>query len=597
MNSMKNKTAFKTIEDFLYQENKIFVIPDYQRGYKWAVKENETSPSAVEKLIDNLVSAYKVSAYNDQSYFLQGVTVVEDDNKIILIDGQQRTTTLYLILWCLSREMIKDIHLKYDVRKKSKEFIAGLRNLVFDYKSFDPSNCNQDVFYFKKAIEQINKGIETIKESDSNTEEFIKFLKEKVTILYIIIDQEKATKTFTMMNGSKATMLQEELVKAEMLRKISLPDLSAKQVSSSVDENLTDLKEIIAKDWETNSLRSRYAREWDKWLYWWNRKEVKDFFGTEKPMGMLLDLYFWNINKNGNSFDFDNFRALLVENGKGEKQKTKLVFKDLRDLQKSFEDIFTIPRIYNYLKMSLLCSSGNDDKFEIIKYFMQKKNDVKLVNDYAKWRLVGATHRQITKAEELGSEKETKEEKAKVACNQLLQKNVYDNAYDFALKQLLRLNVEEDNKLFGGEGRKFDFSIYGNRSLEHIHPKSKAYHTEEIINIDGIAETVYKDGNNALLKSKPIGSEWLNRDEMDSNCSEHCIGNLLLLDKNENSKFNDSPFNDKKAIYFDINEDFKSRNLLHTISVFAKSNWTKYEIQENQKQFIARFKQDYLIVD
>jgi hypothetical protein len=167
-----------------------------------------------------------------------------------------------------------------------------------------------------------------------------------------------------MMNGSKATMLQEELVKAEMLRKISLPDMVDKQVSTSLDENLNDLKEIIAKDWETNALRSRYAREWDKWLYWWNRIDVKKYFDTEKPMGILLELYFWNKNTSRGTFDFKNYRTLLIENGKVEKQKTKQVFKELRDLQKSFEDIFSIPRIHNYLKMSLLCSTNNDDKFE-----------------------------------------------------------------------------------------------------------------------------------------------------------------------------------------------------------------------------------------
>ena len=49
--------------------------------------------------------------------------------------------------------------------------------------------------------------------------------------------------------------------------------------------------------------------------------------------------------------------------------------------------------------------------------------------------------------------------------------------------------------------------------------------------------------------------------------------------------------------HFDINEEFKSRNLLHTISVFAESNWTKDEIKQNQVKFIARFKQDYGIND
>lgn len=584
---MKSKTAFRTIEDFLFQENKTFVIPDYQRGYKWAVKENEETLSAVEKLIDNLIAANK-----EQPYFLQGVTVVEDNDKIILIDGQQRTTTLYLVLWCLSEVLIKNLKLEYDIREKSKEFINSLKTDGFDYDEFDKENSNQDVFYFKKAIEQIKAKIKTLKEYER--EKFKEFLFSKVTILYIVIDQDKATKTFTMMNGSKASMLQEELVKAEMLRRISLPDITEKLISSSVDENLNDLKEIIAKDWEINALRSRYAREWDKWLFWWNKTDVKDYFGTEKPMGMLLDLYFWNKNTNNKSFDFENYRTLLIENGINEKQKTKQVFKELRDMQKSFEDIFSIPRIHNYLKISLLCSTNNEDKFEIINYFMQKKHESKLKDDYAKWRLVGATHRQITSEDELRDEEGRKEEKANSSLNQLSQKYVYQNAYDLALKQLLRLNVEEDNKLFNGKGRKFDFTIYGNKSLEHIHPKSKAYHKEEILNNEGNAVTVYKNGNDEILEGgEPKGDQWLNRDIMNENCSEHSIGNLLLLDKDENSKFSDKGFDAKKEIYFNVNKSFKSRNLLHTISVFAKSNWTKEDILENQNQFISRFKQDY----
>lgn len=392
------------------------------------------------------------------------------------------------------------------------------------------------------------------------------------------------------MNGSKASMLQEELVKAEMLRKISIPDIEDKQVSTSVEENLDNLKEIITKDWENNALRSRYAREWDKWLYWWNRKEVKDFFNIESPMGLLLD-YFYNAKSESNGkFSFDNFRNLITANKKTGKQKTKLIFKELRDLQKSFEDIFNIPKVHNYLKMSLLCSV--DDEFKIIEYFIANRNEDNLIQDYAKWRLVGATHRQITKEKELREDEETKEVKTEEVLIKLSGSFVYGNYNDLAAKQLLRLNVEEDNKLLDGKGRKFDFSIYGNKSLEHIHPKSKAFHKVEGEN--GVTE--YKNGNDEPLGSEPPnGTEWLNRDEMLDNSSEHCIGNLVLLDKNENSKFNNKTFQEKKDIYFNVEEVFKSRNLLHTISVFAKSNWKDTDIQANKEHFIKRFKIDYII--
>jgi hypothetical protein len=42
---------------------------------------------------------------------------------------------------------------------------------------------------------------------------------------------------------------------------------------------------------------------------------------------------------------------------------------------------------------------------------------------------------------------------------------------------------------------------------------------------------------------------------------------------------------------------FKSRNLLHTIEVFASSKWGKDEIEKNQQKFIDRFKQDYELLN
>jgi hypothetical protein len=574
---MRSKTAFKSIEEFLYQENKTFVIPNYQRGYKWAVKEKDKAETAVEKLLDNLISADK-----NQQYFLQGVTVVEENNEIILIDGQQRTTTLYLLLWCLEKERIGNINLHYHIRKQSKEFILNLKDDSFKINEFDKENKSQDIFYFKKAIEQIDSKIAELKEEEEKLTEFIDFLLKKVTILYIIIEQDKATKTFTMMNGSKATMLQEELVKAEMLRKVSLPDVKDKQVSTSVDENLTDLKEIIAKDWETNALRSRYAREWDKWLYWWNREDVKDFFNVEKPLGLLLDYYHYTKGKTGKTekFTFDGFRILLSENDKSEKLKTKLVFKELRDLQKSFEDIFNLPIIFNHLGLALIDSGI--DKLSIVRYFIDNKSDENKLKEYAKFKIVGATHKEI-----LDKDIDALTNRASEALSSINHDFTYKERYDIACKQLLRLNVEEDNNF----NRKFDFKIWQNKSLEHIFPKSKVYHINEL------GELV--DGNDEVLndskKAKIEDGTWLNRADFCNKGTEHCIGNLVLLYGSNNSEFGAKTVNEKKQTYFNIHEKFESRHLLHTISVFSKDLWSIGEIQKNIDAINKRFKSDYKI--
>lgn len=152
---MNNRTEFKSIKEFLFQENRTFIVPNYQRGYKWAVRIKSENPTAVEKLISDLNNAF--NANKQQEYFLQGVTVIEENKNIILIDGQQRTTTLYLLLWALKYEKFKEINLQYDIREDSKSFINGLKNDKFDYASFDKENTIQDIYYFKQAIKQIQK--------------------------------------------------------------------------------------------------------------------------------------------------------------------------------------------------------------------------------------------------------------------------------------------------------------------------------------------------------------------------------------------------------------------------------------------------------
>jgi len=521
--------GFKNLEEYLYRKDKIFTIPNYQRGYKWAVKENGNE-SAVEILLNDLISAYKEKS-TLSSYFLQGITVNEDDKNITLIDGQQRTTTLYLLLWCIGKEHIKNITINYEIRKKSHDFLLGLKENDSD-SICENDNDNQDLYYFKEAIKQIKQKINEIDKKD-----FLKFLLEQVQILYINIHKDKATKIFTMMNGNKAIMLPEELIKAEMLRIIS---------SNSDDDS--------SKEWEINMLRSRYAREWDKWLYWWNRKDVRDFFKIDPPvpMGLLLEYYYKKQKKNS-KLDFNNFKKSFLISPK----ETKKRFKEIRDLQKSFEDIFNNPKIFNYLGLALNGNSKESDV--IINYFIENKKDDEKIEEYAKWSLVGATYSEITDTEKDPEKDSEKINKAHAAL-QALSEDVYNKAYEDAAKQLLRLNVEEYNRL----NKKFDFSIYEKRSLEHIHPQSK---------VDGLK--LSED------------DEWL----------EHSIGNLLLLHKDDNSKLSDKSFNEKKNIYFNINDEFKSRNLLHTISVFAISKWDKEEIKRNREKFIKRFKDDYQLGD
>jgi len=65
----------------------------------------------------------------------------------------------------------------------------------------------------------------------------------------------------------------------------------------------------------------------------------------------------------------------------------------------------------------------------------------------------------------------------------------------------------------------------------------------------------------------------------------------VLLYKNDNSQFSNKKFTEKKNYFFDtqINEYFKSRHLLHTIYIFANSDWSAEDIAKNKVQIIESF--------
>ncbi len=547
----------------------------------------------MEHLVEGLISAYKNR--NGQQFFLQGVTVVEDGDQVILIDGQQRTTTLYLLLYCLGRENISRIELEYSIRKQSQSFLNNLKKEGFDYQMEDSNNLNQDIYYFKEAISQIK----ALLSEDIIQKEFTNFLLNNICMLYIVVDRDKAVRTFTMMNGQKAKMHDEELVKAEMLHLVSLSDkLTNLPDIKTLEDTFFVLKEITATEWENNALRSKYAREWDKWLYWWSKKEVKDYFNTQKPMGLLLEYYFKKQN-NGDVFSFQNFKKLLPDNNK---KQAKDTFKGLRDLQKDFEDIYNDPIAYNYLKCSLIGSSNDaEDKYNVIMYFINSKRNRECLMNYAKWRLLGSTHIEITEAhtknptaidEEIDNT-EKREERAKQMIINLSKAKVYGVHDDVLYKQLLRLNVEEYNKLNGGNGVKFDFSIWNNKSLEHIYPKSKFYHKK--MDEDGNCQYIRGDG--AVISAEDT-SQLLNSNVVFTDLdkySEHCIGNLVLLYGRNNSEFGNLTFEQKKAKFFNNERSFDSRNLLHTIASFAKSKWKPAQIEEASKMIIKMLAADYNI--
>lgn len=548
----------------LIAQNPIITIPPYQRGYIWGKNRKDTSENSVEHILRSIRDSILTPSIPKQ-LFLQGLTVSETSDGISVIDGQQRMTFFFLLLTCLQYK--NNMQIRYNVRRDNCVGGAGefLRSIIgkstdelHEMAKEDTNEKFQDLYFFKKTIRTIL--------AENIPHERINDILTNIRFLYIVIPDRKASTVFTMMNGNKADMSEEEIIKAELLRLVSLSD-----------DNSEDMR------WEQNALRSRYAREWDKWLYWWNQNKVREFYRTEgHTMGWLLRTYFVRRAQGKKQFSFENFKETCLL-GENPELSAKQTFYDLRHLQKSFEDIYNSAyeterkkRLHNIIgAILLLLPKGDRSKF-IIDYFAHANSFD--VCDYYKIIFLesGLSHSQIIKyLSNIDADEELKTKKIEM-LRSLSSDNLYNEDNSYAFLQLLRRNIEEDTKL----GRPFDFKIWKERSLEHIFPKSKVF--------DSVSNQIEAgEGNN---------EDMLDRSKFNGNGSEHCIGNLVLLYKNENSKFGAKTVEEKKSIYFQVDEEdkpFRSRHLLHSMSVFAKSSWGIREIQENKESILNEIKNYY----
>ena len=586
-----------TLKDYLNKtgEGGKFIIPNYQRGYIWG-KDNpqKKSDNSVTVMIETLLSGFKVN----QEVFIQGLTVYEENNEngtdVYLVDGQQRTTFFYLLLKWLHSPIHFEID--YSIRKESQEFLSQQLekelSKVADDNYLESINNEeyQDIFFFKKTLFLFHKLLSSIvKKQDL----FLEYILNNVRFLYIPINKDQASTIFTMMNGQKAKMKDEELVKSEILRCSSMD-------STRFDES------------ENNAVRSRFAREWDRWMYWWNRRDVYRFFytspeDTESPrlMGWLLPLV---MGKNDVSFTGFRMQKLRDKNNNAISVKeAKATFKQMRMMQNKIEDAYYTPLIHNYMGAILCWYKSAEERFTFLHWFFNQCITIDsdqcktLLKKYFDWSLLGVNHKAIIDNDINALNKEFAD-----FSDSLESDNLYNAGKENCFRWLLCRNIREDNEQgLDRKGRLFDFEIWKKnvRSLEHIFPKSKVWHLSkdgvpldyDDKPIEGFTSEQLQDEKD-MIRREDIYYEKTSGDVNSRYyASEHSIGNLVLLYKNDNSEFNNACFDDKKIIFFGNNNEpfFKSRHLIHTIKVFAQSKWDAEIIARNKEQELLNFSQYY----
>ncbi|MFX4218017.1 DUF262 domain-containing protein [Aliarcobacter butzleri] len=193
----KEKAVIIKLKNLLSIEN--LDIPEYQRPYKWSLKN-------VNQLIDDILR-FK----NKEAYRLGTVVVHKNskNNTLDIVDGQQRITTIVLLIKAIMQDdnLNKKFHTEYNEKSENEIKFP-------DLKFTNPISITN----VKQNFQELNKRIKEI-EFDENV---VYFILRKCEVVYVELDDiSEAFQFFDSQNARGKDLAPHDLLKAFHLREMN----------------------------------------------------------------------------------------------------------------------------------------------------------------------------------------------------------------------------------------------------------------------------------------------------------------------------------------------------------------------------------------
>lgn len=556
-------------------------VPNYQRPYVWGKDE-------IFELIDDINNARKDNLESD--YFLGSMVLFKtfkdqdgvqfDENE--LIDGQQRLTTLMLMLACI-RDKALDNKLKmtchemlfpeknefkhtpdrnriiYETRDEIDDFIndfikhGSTFKLIKKVNDADSTskrlknNNNLSIINMKYAIQTIHNCFDDTKlfiDYDNFTK-FVIYLLNKVLLIYVSVeDLDDAFRIFTIINDRGIPLSNSDILKSKNLCKVTNDSERMKWAKywEEAEEEMgrDDFDRLLSM------VRTIYIKDRK-----YQRSLIKDFderiYGANPPLLEIGVPTFEVLKAYKNAFD--TTILLYMQGSKG--KLYSLYSNRVNIMRKGFTFTDWIPpvlvwyRKFNTEKLYNFISSI-DNKFSA-DWILQCTPSQRF--NYMN-RVIKAIEKAVTSDEVLDNK-----ELFDVNCKELLKK-LDDNIYDehFAKYILLRLEyLKADHNI--------RLNLPDKLIIERILPKDPIKNSEWL-----------RDFTNEQQKL------WLNR-----------LGNLILLTRNRKTGVQTLNFAEKQKKYF---ENYVE-NLPNSQSVLELKKFTLAEIKFRQATLVKQLGESY----
>lgn len=266
----------RTISEIL--KGKRYGIDYYQRDYRWGRKQ-------AEELIEDLAGQFlqfhrsgnarsKVADYGN--YFLGSIILSERDGKQFIVDGQQRLTTITLLLILLHRrqgsrsDRVKLEDLIYSEKYGEKSFNLlvedrqAIMTALFNGEVPDTSDASESVQTIVDRYQDLDELLQAEGQEidDDALPYFCDWLTEKVHIIEITAaSDDDAYTIFETMNDRGLSLTPLDMLKGYLLANIS--DVSKRNEAAQVWKERMDALRKLGKDEDTDGvkawLRALYA--------------------------------------------------------------------------------------------------------------------------------------------------------------------------------------------------------------------------------------------------------------------------------------------------------------------------------------------------
>lgn len=237
-------------EKSIFDTDAHYVIPRYQRAYAWEDKE-------IGQLIDDINDFDSSNNYYIGSLIVSKVKYKSESYEVI--DGQQRLTTLYLLLHYLAYKgaLTNDVgyNLSFDCRPNSNFTLSNIQKIL-EGTIDDDGRFEQSIINGIKAISQ---KIEN--EKDFNIDNFVSRLKRVILYRIEVPEHTDLNRYFEIMNTRGEQLEQHDILKANLMGYLN--NSSERDFFSRIWNACSDMTGYAQMHFSPTDRQKIFGNEWN----------------------------------------------------------------------------------------------------------------------------------------------------------------------------------------------------------------------------------------------------------------------------------------------------------------------------------------------